>query len=279
MIDHENAPDHALGFPQRCAETLDDLFTTTNPSTRRNQALDIGCAVGGSSFELAVKYPKVVGFDLSTNFIRVANRMRQLRPVMFDLPIEGDICASLKCQHNKSAADIRQITARVNFFVGDACRMKEMMQPGEDGSLPLLKAKAYDAILLGNLLCRLPDPMACLEALPDLLTQIGVILIVTPFTWMEDYTPRDKWLGGYYGDSDKATEDGAEDAAHATKKKKSECWSTDRLQQEMERLGFVRIFLEEMPLVIREHQRKFQYNVSEASGWKRKKGQYASIQK
>jgi hypothetical protein len=37
----------------------------------------------------------------------------------------------------------------------------------------------------------------------------------------------------------------------------------------MEARGFEKIHEEEMPLVIREHQRKYQYIVSEATGWRK----------
>jgi len=41
------------------------------------------------------------------------------------------------------------------------------------------------------------------------------------------------------------------------------------LKEIMEGLGFEKIHEEQMPLVIREHQRKYQYIVSEATGWRK----------
>ena len=46
IIDHANAPLHGLRFPQRVANLLLDL----NPVRTNNRALDVGFAVGGSSF-------------------------------------------------------------------------------------------------------------------------------------------------------------------------------------------------------------------------------------
>lgn len=59
IMDHEGAPIHALRFPQRVAELLISL----NPHRTTNRVLDIGCAVGGSSFELAKFFDHVVAFD------------------------------------------------------------------------------------------------------------------------------------------------------------------------------------------------------------------------
>ena len=49
IMEHKNSPIHGLRFPQRVAELLCSL----KPVRTNNRALDIGCAVGGSSFELA----------------------------------------------------------------------------------------------------------------------------------------------------------------------------------------------------------------------------------
>jgi hypothetical protein len=43
--------------------------------------------------------------------------------------------------------------------------------------------------------------------------------------------------------------------------------SKDVLRQLMEDRGFRKVHEEQMPLIIREHQRKYQYIVSEATGW------------
>jgi len=37
----------------------------------------------------------------------------------------------------------------------------------------------------------------------------------------------------------------------------------------MDGLGFEKIHDEEMPVIIREHQRKYQYIISEATGWRK----------
>jgi hypothetical protein len=59
ILDHASAPLHGLRFPQRVAE----LLVSLNPARTNNRALDVGCAVGGSSFELAKSFDHVEAFD------------------------------------------------------------------------------------------------------------------------------------------------------------------------------------------------------------------------
>ena len=76
-------------------------------------------------------------------------------------------------------------------------------------------------------------------------------MIVSPYTWMDEHTPRDAWLGGY------RTADGA--AVH----------SDETLRRVMAELGFRLLGEEDMPLLIREHARKYQFIVSHAMVFQR----------
>ncbi|KAL3929170.1 MAG: hypothetical protein SGARI_004828 [Bacillariaceae sp.] len=76
--------------------------------------------------------------------------------------------------------------------------------------------------------------------------------MVTPFSWLTEFTPRGKWLGGF---SDPVS--------------KEPIRSKDVLQGVMHDNGFEKVHEEEMPLMIREHARKYQYIVSEATGWRK----------
>jgi hypothetical protein len=59
ILEHKNSPIHGLRFPQRVAELLCSL----KPVRTNNRALDVGCAVGGSSFQLAKSFDHVEAFD------------------------------------------------------------------------------------------------------------------------------------------------------------------------------------------------------------------------
>jgi putative 4-mercaptohistidine N1-methyltranferase len=238
ILPHVGSPEHALRFPQRVARLLSDL----EPTVTNRRALDIGCAVGGSAFELARAFDRVDAFDFSSSFVQAAKRMQSQEHVTFRVPVEAGLYEEVQAAHEPGTTP--GILSKVRFFEGDACRLTEMQDEG------LLTT--YDGIVMSNLLCRLPDPVRCLEGLPRVVNEGGVALLVTPFSWLPEFTPRSKWLGGFY---DPVSHDPIR--------------SRDALRRVMERLGFDKIHEEQVPLVIREHQRKYQYIISEATGWRK----------
>lgn len=239
ILSHDNAPIHGLGFPQRVAGLLSRL----KPFSTNQKALDIGCAVGGSSFELAKTFDHVDAFDFSSSFVNAAKRM-QKNPenVRFRIPMEAELFEEVQAVHEDGVTEEER--SKVNFFTGDACQLEQMSIDGRLGS--------YDGVIMSNLLCRLPDPMACLNGLPFIVNKDGVVVMVTPFSWLSEFTPRSKWLGGF---NDPVS--------------KEPIHSKDVLRGLMEERGFEKIHEEQMPLIIREHQRKMQYIISEATGWRK----------
>jgi len=239
ILSHNNAPTHGLGFPQRVVGLLNQL----KPEAANQQALDIGCAVGGSSFELAKTYDRVDAFDFSSSFVNAAKRMQKNpEDVRFRIPMEAELFEEVQAVHEDGVTE--EVRSKVNFFTGDACQLGEMAANG--------RLSSYDGVVMSNLLCRLPDPMACLDGLRNVVNKDGVIVMVTPFSWLTEFTPRSKWLGGF---SDPVS--------------KEPIHSKDVLQVLMEERGFEKIHEEQMPLIIREHQRKMQYIISEATGWRK----------
>jgi putative 4-mercaptohistidine N1-methyltranferase len=238
ILPHDNVPNHGLRFPQRVAELLSSL----KPVRTNSHALDMGCAVGGASFELAKSFDRVDAFDFSSSFVNAAKSMQTSENMRFTIPVEAELFEEVQAVHEQGVtADVR---SKIDFFTGDACNIKGMAEEGKLG--------AYDGIIMANLLCRLPDPMACLNNLNGIVNKGGVVVMVTPFSWLTEFTPRSKWLGGFYDPVSKEA-----------------IRSKDVLKEIMEDRGFEKIHESEMPLVIREHQRKYQYIVSEATGWRK----------
>ncbi len=98
---------------------------------------------------------------------------------------------------------------------------------------------------MANLIDRLPDPARCLARLPRLVVSGGWLILTSPYTWLEEYTPRDKWLDG-----------GERGTLGALKKILFPIfdprWTFD------------------LPFLIREHRRKYQWGVAEVSIWRRR---------
>ena len=237
ILPHANAPNHGIRFPQRVARLLASLRPEGN-----DRALDIGCAVGGASFELAKNFDHVDAFDFSESFVNAAKAMQAGERIHFQIPVEAELFEQVEAVHEADVtADVR---SKVNFFTGDACNLSGMANDG--------RITTYDGVIMSNLLCRLPDPMACLNDLNGIVNKGGVVVMVTPFSWLTEFTPHSKWLGGFRDPVSKEA-----------------IRSKDVLKDIMEDRGFEKIHEEEMPLVIREHQRKYQYIVSEATGWRK----------
>jgi len=103
----------------------------------------------------------------------------------------------------------------------------------------------FDCVLACNLICRLQQPQLLLQRLASLLRPGGQLFITTPFTWMESFTPVENWLADAQGDSFT----GLKDALAADFELEAH-W--------------------DMPFLIREHARKYQYSVAQASRWIRR---------
>lgn len=182
-------------------------------------------------------------YTASESFVEAAKRMQsEPEAVRFKVPIEADIHEEVAAVHDEGVTS--DVLRKVNFFAGDACQLGDMAADG--------RLSSYDGVIISNLLCRLPDPVHCLNGLPRVVNKGGVVVLVTPFSWLDEFTPRNKWLGGFY------------DPVSG-----EPLWSKDQLQEMMKVRGFEKIHQVEIPLVIREHQRKYQYIVSEATGWRK----------
>jgi putative 4-mercaptohistidine N1-methyltranferase len=228
VLPYPFGPAGCVNFPVRCVTECLDVCRL--PVDAR--ALDLGCAVGRGTFELARFCVEVIGIDFSSRFIAVASHLQQHGAIHYTRMDEGDLTLFTRAA---VAPDIDR--GRVRFEQGDAMRL-----PAGLG--------VFDVVLMANLLDRLTDPKACLQALPQLLKPEGQLVITSPYTWQPEYTPRENWLGGYL----------IEDRPVRT---------FDTLQQLLsEEFRFVRS--QEMPFLIREHSRKFQWSVAEATIWIRR---------
>lgn len=212
----------ALDFPKRCALEGADLEKL--PADAR--ALDLGCSVGRSSFELARHCGEVIGIDYSQAFIDAAGRLVAGGRHPATRLDEGSATSELVVE-----VDPAVDRSRVRFEQGDAQAIRDDI--GQ-----------FDLVIACNLICRLPEPMRLLRRLPELVKPGGQLFITTPFTWLEEYTPSANWLG-----------DGAQDSFAGLRRALEPAFDLDSRW--------------DMPFLIREHARKFQYSVAQASRWHR----------
>jgi SAM-dependent methyltransferase len=148
-----------------------DLIPEEKEGTLR--ALDVGCAVGRSSFELSRLCAEVVAVDYSQAFVQAAKQLqdgRGLRIMRYDEGASGTELVVARPE------DCRPDLVR--FEVADA-----MDLPSNLGS--------FDIVHAANLLCRLAEPRRFLERLPGLVKPGGQLVLATPCSWSLEFTPED----------------------------------------------------------------------------------------
>jgi 5-histidylcysteine sulfoxide synthase/putative 4-mercaptohistidine N1-methyltranferase len=229
--DAHYGPEHfgVANFPKRCAEIC--LEITKDRS--RGHALDIGCAVGRASFELARGFDRVTGLDFSSRFFRLAANLQDEGILRYSLPEEGEIVS----YHEVRLSDfgLEEVRDRVQFFQADACNLPE-------------KFTGYDLVLAGNLIDRLYSPRRFLEDIRKRLNPGGLLVLTSPYSWSEEYAKKDQWLGGY--------RDAGENISSLEGLKAA-------LTPQFRMLGDP----VDVPFVIKETGRKFQHSVAELTVW------------
>jgi len=176
--------DNARGF----ADYAYRLVTERFPRTEVGRGLEVGCAVGRSSFEMARYCSEVVGIDYSEKFIEVANRLRCGERVEYALAMQG-----MRRKHFTACVPNGIDCSRLSFRAGDAHELPEDLG-------------TFDWVLGANLLCRLHHPRRFLARLPDLMKPGGVLVLNSPFTWMPEHTDPAEWIGGREDSGDSTTE-------------------------------------------------------------------------
>ena len=226
--------ENALGvenYPAKCASIALE-YMKDKP---KRKAFDIGCAIGRSSFELARGFDEVIGVDFSARFIQEAQALKENSILRYVMPTEGE----LENFHevNLTAFDLEEERKKVAFWQADACNLKPVF-------------KDFDLIFAGNLLDRLYDPKKFLDSLASRLNEGGLFIMTSPYTWQEESTPKEKWIGGY--------------------KKDGENVSTLEGLKEILEPQFELIDTQDIPFVIQETARKHQHTIAEMTVWQKR---------
>ncbi len=221
-------------FPKACIEEASQFFTHLSS---KGKALDLGCAVGRSTFELARYFDEVLGIDYSARFIDKALQVLEHQSLRYTLTSEGEIMDFY--ERDLRGLGLSELKGRIDFMQGDACNLAS-------------KYSGFDLIFAGNLIDRLRSPRAFLRSISAHMNPGALLVICSPYTWLTEFTPKEEWLGGYKADGENVT----------------------TLMGLKEELGGKFDLLGppiEIPFVIRETKRKFQHTISEMSVWQLRK--------
>jgi putative 4-mercaptohistidine N1-methyltranferase len=212
-----------VDFPLRCVREGLDVSKLSSTS----RALDLGCAVGRSTFELARIFEQVIGIDYSQGFVDAANELKLNGSHAVQVLKEGDLH-----EEKEVSVELDIHRDRIQFEQGDAQYLRSDLG-------------TFDAVLACNLICRLPEPRKLIDRLPDMVNTGGQLFLTTPFTWLAEFTPRENWLG-----------EGVQDSFSSLQKLLGPHFLLDHKF--------------DMPFLIPETARKFQYTIALASRWIRK---------
>jgi len=202
----------------------------------KNKALDLGCATGRATYELAKEFAEVEGVDFSVRFVQVGSKLKEEGYVAYTSKEEGELLSHKKVTIEELGFE--NLKERVSFWQGDACNLKPNF-------------KAYDLVMATNLIDRLYQPKLFLESIHERLNENGVLVITSPYTWQESSTNKEFWLGGYSDENGK------------------EIKTIDALKTILAD-KFELVHLQDLEFVIKETARKYQHTLSEVSVWRKK---------
>lgn len=218
-------------YPARCARVCQELMTGRD----KFRALDLGCAVGRTAFELGRVFDEVVGVDLSSRFVEAAATLQKDGAIDFFRRDEGEL--GQKVTITLESFELSRTAQKVSFATGDACNLSE-------------SHRNYDLIFAGNLIDRLQDPAAFLRDIHNRLRANGTLVISSPYTLLEEFTPRENWIGGFeHNGQPRTVLDGMREV----------------LSDHFEEIQAP----QDVPFVIRETRRKYQHTIAELSAWRR----------
>lgn len=216
-------------------KALADLCLRHAENKPKRRALDLGCSVGRSSFELARAFDHVTGLDFSVRQIQVGVELLTQGFVRYPRLEEGELVT----YHEVTLAglDLDRLRGQVEFFQADACNLKELYT-------------GYDLILAANLIDRLYDPLKFLTMIHERLTPGGLLVIASPYSWDETITEKTKWIGGI--------------------RKNGEPYTTLTGLHEVLAPHFKRVGeAVKVPFVLRVTQNRFEHTLSEVTVWEK----------
>ncbi|MEN8302585.1 MAG: 5-histidylcysteine sulfoxide synthase, partial [Campylobacterota bacterium] len=202
----------------------------------KKKALDLGCATGRATYELAREFDEVEGVDFSVRFVQVGAKLKSDGYVAFSSKEEGELTTDKKVTIQELGYE--RLKDKVSFWQGDACNLKPNFN-------------SYDLVMATNLIDRLYNPKLFLDTIYERLNRDGILVITSPYTWQESSTKREFWLGGYEDENG------------------GDVKTIDSLKTILDD-KFELIHTQDLEFVIKETARKYQHTISQLSVWKKR---------
>lgn len=200
---------------------------------KTRHAFNYGCNAGRTTFELARVFDQVTGSDFTARIIRMGVEMKEKGYTQYTLRDEGDIVSF----HQKHLADFGLDGTRdkVDFVQGDLSNLKQIYT-------------GYDLVIIDSMLERTNNPTAFLQQVHQRLNVGGLLVIASTNDWLETFTAKKNWLGGYKENGENVT-------------------TLDSLQRILGPHFRMIAPPEDVPSVIRKTRRSFDHNVVQVTFW------------
>jgi len=199
-------------------------------------ALDLGCRTGRTTFELARGFDHVTGLDFTARNIRVAVHLQEYGKFNYMFPEEGELFSYNELNLSKMGLD--NFSKKVTFLQSDASNMKQIFV-------------GYDLVLINDILDQMYNPRHFLSGVHKRINPGGRLVVATGFDWSDQCTKRENWVGG--------RREGGE-----------QIWGEDDLTSLLKE-NFVKIDGPiHVPSVTRINKRKYSFNTIEVTIWEKK---------
>ena len=212
-------------YPKKTIDAIKPFLQNTT------KALDLGCSVGRSSFELSKLFSHVDAIDYSHAFIEIAQTLQTQQYFDYNITVEGEINESKQIVIKEY--DFSNSLNQVSFSQGNASNLDTQFTQ-------------YDLIFCSNLIDRLQEPQQFLDDIKKRLNPKGILVICSPYTWLHDHTHKEKWFGGFIQNN-------------------TPIYTFDALKNYLN--DFKLLHTQDIEFVIRETKRKFQHTISQMSIW------------
>ncbi|MDX2131401.1 MAG: methyltransferase domain-containing protein [Planctomycetota bacterium] len=178
-LDPDEAPDEPAP-PGAALRTLRAGLGLLGPAPLPpTPSLDVGCATGRATFELASSRPGLVlGVDVNVALLRLARRVLSRGEVSYPRRDVGIVHQRRTFRADFPGAD------RVDFWVCDAAAL-----PLADASCGLVTAL--------NVVDATPSPLGVLRELARVGAPGAGLVLSTPYDWEGVVTPVEAWIGGH----------------------------------------------------------------------------------
>jgi 5-histidylcysteine sulfoxide synthase/putative 4-mercaptohistidine N1-methyltranferase len=177
---YQNKHENDSGFAVGLADYIRNVMTEIQSPISSKKLLNLGCSVGRTAFELSPDFEQIDALDFSARYIQYGVNLQNNQTIRFQSVVEGDIV-----NFNEISLDqvVKNYQNNVTFNQGDAVNLK-------------LIFNGYDVILLQQVLEQSYDPKAILNDIEQRLNKSGLVIIASNYTFDEQVTNKDKWLGG-----------------------------------------------------------------------------------